>query len=202
MCLPAAYAAFAVLNAAGAASDAAQNRRTYSAQARMAEQQAKQLGYQADEAISTGAQQLAGFGQKVADQRGQLRVGLAASGVELSSGSPAQIQSDLTKFSREDMARIEHQATLSAWGYRSQAQQALGQAAQLRKAVKASRPLVSAGVSLLGSALQAKIDGVWKPLGGPPGGSVQDAVNAGRVPLGTDPSLLQEYPFLRALGGR
>ena len=184
------YMALTGLQAAGGALEAAQNRRLYSAQAAQAETAAKQLDYKASEAVSAGATELVSFGRKVGQGRGQLRTGLAASGVELGSGTAAQLQTDMTTFSREDMARVEHQAALSAWGYKAEAQQQRAQASQLRKAVKYSSPLAAVGKTLLGSAMQV---GVVKGLRGLAGTS------PGVAALGTDPSLIDQYPFLELL---
>lgn len=183
------YMAMTGLSAASGAMEAAQNRRLYAAQAAQAEDAAKQLDFKALEAEASGAQDSVSFGYKVGQERGQLRTGLAASGVELTSGTAAQLQNDLTRFSREDMARLEHGAALSAWGFRAEAQQQRSQAKQLRRAVKDSRPLAAVGKTLLGAALQVGIPMAVGHLGKVP-------------PKGIDTSMLGSDPKMFSYGGK
>lgn len=91
--------------------------------------------------------------QKVNALRGSQRAAAGASGVEVESGSSAQIGEQTVVLGKEDELMIRNNATRSAWGYRAQAgldyQQGL--AAQRKGRLDAAGTLLSGGARAAGS---------------------------------------------------
>jgi hypothetical protein len=91
--------------------------------------------------------------QKVNALRGSQRAAAGASGVDVESGSSAQIGEQTVVLGKEDELMIRNNAARSAWGYRAQAgldyQQGL--AAQRKGQLDAAGTLISGGSRLMGS---------------------------------------------------
>ena len=90
-----------------------------------------------------------------ANLKGRQRATMAANGVDLSTGTPANILTGTDVLGQADAAAIEHNALMSAWGYQTEA-------ASARSAAGAISPLTSAATTLLGSA--SSIAGSWYRL--------------------------------------
>lgn len=87
------------------------------------------LEAQAKTAIEQGQQQELMFRQKVKGIIGSQRASYAAQGVDVGSGSAADVQADTAKQAELDAITIRTNAALTAWGFKTQAQGQLLQAA-------------------------------------------------------------------------
>jgi hypothetical protein len=121
-------AAMVALTAAGALSGAANDVQGGAAARRQGEYQSKVFGIdadlaerQADDAIARGHEAELRAGRQGKQIIGAQRAAYAASGVDVSSGTPAAVEADTQALSELDALTIKNNAALEAWGYRVQA---------------------------------------------------------------------------------
>lgn len=84
--------------------------------------------------------------------QGQQRLAMGAQGIDLSTGTAAQLVDETSMLSSEDERTIKNNAWREAWGYRVNAQQYDSQASMKRHEARARRgnTLLTAGLSAIG----------------------------------------------------
>lgn len=125
-------------------------------QNQMAQTNAKFAGLQAADAISRGDQAATIQGQKTQGLLADQRAGMAAQGIDLSSGSAAEVQKDSSAMGALDALTIRNNAFREAWGYQMQ-----GANFQAQGAFASMAGNNSANMSLLTGGLQAANSG-WQ----------------------------------------
>jgi hypothetical protein len=113
--------------------------------AQQSERQAQHALYQGDRQAGKVSLQ---YGQVKASQR----AGMAANGVDLGTGSAAEVQASTDLAKEMDMNTIAQNATMSAWGFRTQALNYSNQSKISRAMAGSISPIGSAFTSMLGSA--------------------------------------------------
>lgn len=91
------------------------------------------LEAQATDAIQRGKESELIFRQKLKQTIGSQRASFAAQGVDVGSGSPADVQADTARQGELDAITIRTNAAREAWGYSTQAQGETLQAAATRR---------------------------------------------------------------------
>jgi hypothetical protein len=111
----------------------------------------------ADEALRRGDEEASGYKKKVKGFAGKQRASLAAQGVDVNSGSAAEIQDETKEMGEMDVLKIKNNAWKEAWGHKVQAQDYRSQAAFARSAaaVKRSTTLLTGGMKAIGQGAQA-----------------------------------------------
>lgn len=117
---------------------------------RVGEQNAKIADEQAKIEETLGVEQSDEARMRTRLALGQQRAALAANGLDLSSGTPADMQADTAMFGAIDERRIRANAARQAWGFRTQATNYRAQGALDR-----FQGRVGAASTILGSAGQA-----------------------------------------------
>jgi hypothetical protein len=110
---------------------------------------------QATDAISRGAEASARQRQAVRRMTGSQRVALAAQGIDIGSGSAADVQANTAYVGELDALTIENNARREAWGFQTQATNARAQAGLARTAGRtaaASGTNAAVGTLLTGGA--------------------------------------------------
>lgn len=131
-------------------------------QAAMAEINARMAERSAQQAMQQGQQQVAATTMKYGALKSSQRAAMAANGVDLGTGSAAELQASTDILKDIDKHTIESNAISSAFGYRTQGTGYLNQARMDRASASSMSP-VSAGFStLLGSA--TKVASSWYML--------------------------------------
>jgi hypothetical protein len=112
---------------------------------------------QARDAEERGASEELAQRRQTAAGLGKQRAGMAANGVDLSSGSPLDILGDTAAFGELDALTVRSNAAREAYGYRNQASQFTSDAAAQKIAGRNTRKAsyIGAGSTLLTSASQA-----------------------------------------------
>lgn len=124
-------------------------------QAKQDEFNAQIAGLQAEDAITRGQAEAQAAGTQAAQLKGQQKAALAGNGVDVSTGSAADIMNETDKLSTLDIVSIKSNAAREAFGYRAQAVGYNSQAEMTRKAGKAAanNTLLTGGANFLaGSA--------------------------------------------------
>lgn len=155
MCFPAAAAAWAAMSTAQAAvlvtSAAATAMSAYSSYqqqktaAGVARNNAQIAEYQAKDAEARGEKEAQDIARRASLLKGTQRATMAARGLDLTSGTPADLIEQTDFFASIDQATARTNARKEAWGKR-----AMG--ANYRAEAAGYSPLLSAGTSLLGGA--------------------------------------------------
>lgn len=101
--------------------------------------------------------------------RGAQRAGYAAQGIEVDSGSAAEVQAETARMTTEDTIDIRNNAWREAWGYRFEAQnlRSGGLFASLDANNKAQNTLLTSGLQ----ATQTALGGIYLSSGFLPSGS-------------------------------
>lgn len=143
--------------------------------ARMAQREAQMLDMQAKDAERRGQMEEERFRQQHAGFQGEQVSSLAASGVDMASGSPLQIFADTAEAGELDAQNIRYNHAMEAWGIRNKAQSARAQGEfALQEGRQAKKnAYISAGSSLLSGLgtvgmqyAQMKHDGMFQKGGG------------------------------------
>jgi hypothetical protein len=142
----------AVVAAAGAAYSGVAQSQAASYQAAVAKINAKQAGYQAEEAESAGRAQQDQLRLRTSALIAQATTAEAANNLQVGTGTPSQVLGDIAKGGAVDVAKSEYNTALTAWGYKSQ-QTAFENQAKLDTS-QASNALISGSLSAAGSLLQ------------------------------------------------
>lgn len=113
---------------------------------------------QAADAVERGAEAESRFRTSVRGLIGRQRAAFAASGVNLSSGSPADVQADAAELGELDALTIRSNAAREAWGYgvqatdyrlQAEAARRTGRSAQTAGRIGAATTILGTGASLL-----------------------------------------------------
>jgi len=118
------------------------------------QQNAKNAERDAKLAEKRGEEQAINQGKQVNQVVGQQKVGYAASGVDVSTGSAAAVTAETYKIGFEDMTTIKNNAYLEAMGYRQQAANYRTAGAQ---AVKGAQNAANASILRGGLAVASTI---------------------------------------------
>lgn len=157
MCEPTTLATIGTVMSIGGTVFSAYNQyQTGKAQNNMAKVQARMSEDQARDAIDRGAVAEAEHRRKVSQFKGQQRSVLAASGVELDSGSASDLQADTAMLGELDALTIRNNAEREAYGYRSNAASSRFEGAQAQRA-----GTMSAGGTLLGGLGGELVSSKW-----------------------------------------
>lgn len=149
MSLGQALSGFQIAGTIGSAEQEAQARRYQGDfQKLQNESNARIAEVQAEDALARGDENVQRFKEQINQLLGKQRAALAASGVELGSGSAFQIQEDTMRRADLDALQIKNNAAREAWGFRVQATnfQTAGSIAQT-SAQFASGQILTAGYS-------------------------------------------------------
>lgn len=152
--LGAVMAGSTALSAYGAYQGASAQKVAAKSQAKMAENNAVMAGWQAEDALARGDAAVAQQTRQNDALQGRQRASLAANGVDLSSGSAANLLEDAQVFGQMDIDNIRNNAMRSAWGFRASQQNDFASASMARAQASQINPALSAATSLLGSASQ------------------------------------------------
>lgn len=127
-------------------------RRAYNTNAELSEMRAQ-------DAEKRGLKEANAYGQKVKGVVGSQRAAFAAQGVDVDSGSAADIQAETRAIGAQDTLRIKNNAWREAWGFRMDAAQgrATGDMAQRSGSNSARTTLMTGGLEAAGYGLRA-----WK----------------------------------------
>lgn len=168
MCLdPVSLAVISVGLAGASAYQAASTQEaTANYQAKVADNNAQVARWQAADAEARGNTAAANVRRKYAAMAGSQRASLAARGLDISDGSANAMLQDTAYFGAVDEATTRTNAAREAWGYQVQGSNFASSAAASRAQADAANPLLSAGMSMLGTA--TSVAGKWysAPTGG------------------------------------
>lgn len=142
------------ISAIGAISSADAQAQTASYQAQVARNNATIANQNAAYSIKAGEAQATAQGLKSRAELGAAVAGLAASGVDVNSGSAADVQTTQREFGQLDTEQTRQNAQLQAYGYRSQSSNFTAEATlEQQKADQApTAGLLTAGGDLLSGA--------------------------------------------------
>jgi len=154
--------------AVGAWFSAASARDNLTAQANIADVNARLAEQSAQSALARGQQQVAAHTLRTGHVRGAQRAALAANGVDLGAGSAAEVQASTKILSDIDRNQMEANAIYEAWGIRAQKVNHENQARMARAQAKANKPGAALATSLLGSA--GSVASTWMQYGNVQGG--------------------------------
>jgi len=117
---------------------------------RFAHENAQLARKQAKQAIAAGEVQVQGLNRQARRIQGQQRASAAGQGVDVGTGSAADVQEETARLAGEDIARVRNNASLEAFGFQSRAfnEERAGSAARRAGAFRA-------GSTLLGAAYQS-----------------------------------------------
>lgn len=165
-------AAFSALTMAGAsysgAADQSQAIRTQGAiQSQQLSTNAQLARMQADDAKNRGEIEAQKRARQGAKDQGSQRANLAAQGIDVNTGSAADIQTDTGRAAATDVATIRSNAWRSAWGFNVEADNMQSQA-QFEKIAAESRAgstIMTGGLNAIGYGLNSY--GKFKDFGAP-----------------------------------
>lgn len=111
---------------------------------------------QADDAIARGDKSAQLLQRQTKGQIGSERADMAAQGIDIDSGSAAEIQKDTAEMSKIDETTIRNNAWREAWGYKVQANDtaAKGEMAQIGANNAANNTMLTGGMKFLQSGMQ------------------------------------------------
>lgn len=149
------------LSAAGAAKSGEAQSQSYKYQSGIAKLNQQLAANNAQYAMQVGDQQNQRFGLGAAAQMGQIKAAQGSSGLDLNSGSAAQVRASQTSLNRLDSSVIRQNAARTAYNYEMQG--ATDQAQSIMDTSAASNSLTAgylgAGASVLGSA--SSVSNIW-----------------------------------------
>jgi len=160
MCEPTTLA-IASMVATGAGAYQASEARKQAGQydAAVARNNAKVAGWKASEAEDRATTSAMDIGRRTADTRGKQKAALAANGLDLGMGSPQAVLDQTDYYGLQDQRTTIENGNQEAWGYKQQASNYTTQANWSEAKASAENPMLSAGVSMLGSA--ANVSDKW-----------------------------------------
>lgn len=159
-----------ILSAFGALSSGIANKETFDYQASIARLNQQLDKQNADWARETGEQTAGQFGLKAGQEMGHIKTGQAASGLDIRSGSAAEVRSSQSKLNQLDLDVIRSNAAKTAYNFEVQGTMAGAQAGLYDKAGENSLTAgaIGMGSSFLGTAasvssewLQGQRVGLW-----------------------------------------
>jgi hypothetical protein len=105
----------------------------------------------AENALQQGQRQVGEITQQAGQLKSTQRASMAANGVDLGTGSAAEVQASTDIMKTIDANTAHANAVMSAWGYRTQGVNYQNQATVASATAKAINPGMSAASSLLGN---------------------------------------------------
>lgn len=148
-----------VMGALGAASNSSAAKAAYNSQAQVADNNATISEWQAQDALARGGRDVMAARRRTRQLRGRQRAGLAASGVDLTTGSAEQILNDTEYFGEVDVNTLQDNAAREAWALRNQASGYKSQAGLMKARADAESPFMAGMTSLLTNA--GKVASNW-----------------------------------------
>lgn len=112
-----------LISAFGAQKSGQAQSQMYQYQAGVAQLNKKIALQNRDYALATGETEAKRYGMGAAQRMGTIRAGIGASGIDIGSGSKAQVQDSQQAVSRMDLDQIRNNAARKAYGYTVEAQQ-------------------------------------------------------------------------------
>lgn len=105
---------------------------------------------QAEDALERGEQTAENYGRQAAQVKGAQRTAFAASGVDVNSGSAAQIQEETAEQAVTDLMTIRSNAWRESWGFKMQEIESKGQAemAKIGASQKSTQTILTGLVGL------------------------------------------------------
>jgi len=137
------------INVFGAIQSGAAQSRMYQYQAGVAETNQKIALQNRDYALNAGETEAVRYGMGAAQRGAQIKTGMSASGMDIGSGSKADVQSSQQVVSGMDLGQIRNNAARKAYGYEVEAAQNTAQAGLYTRA--ASDAESAGGIKALGS---------------------------------------------------
>jgi hypothetical protein len=159
----------------GAYSSAQGARQSAQFQSAMADRNAQTSEQLARDAEARGDTAAAAVTRKYAGVSGAQRASFAARGLDISEGSAASILQDTDYFGQLDTLTTRANAAREAWGFRVQGTSQQASAAAYQAQADGQNPLMSAGVSLLGSA--SAVAGRWYGRSSPGAGGYKNGTS-------------------------
>lgn len=145
-------AAGAVTSAVGSYFSSATQKINLKGQAALADTNARISELGAQSALLQGQQQVGALTLRAGQLKSSQRAAMAANGIDLGTGSAAELQASADIMKEIDTNTLTANAVRSAWGYRTQATNFQNEALTKRATAGAISPGMSAASSLLGSA--------------------------------------------------
>lgn len=132
---------------------------TLKSQAAIADTNARIAELGAQQELFRGQADVGALTLKAGQLKSSQRASMAANGIDLGTGSAAELQASTDIMKEIDKNTLEANAVRSAWGYRIQAVNSKNDALLKRATAKAISPFGAAASSLLGSA--GSVAGSW-----------------------------------------
>lgn len=129
------------------------------AQAQIARNNAQVGQWQAQDALKRGDEAVSNANRKTDQILGTQRAAMASNGLDLSTGSTANILEDSQVFGAIDAATIRNNAARAAWGYEVGQSNSLATASMYQSQANQTKPMMAAGTSLLNTGSQ--LAGQW-----------------------------------------
>jgi hypothetical protein len=140
------------MSVASAYSNSQASKAAYGAQAQINRNNAQVAQWQAQDALARGDRAVYQSRLKTNQLKGTQRARMAASGVDLGTGSALNILTDTEYFGEIDAATLKDNAAKEAWALRNQASNFTSESDLLKSRADSESPLMAAGTSLLSSA--------------------------------------------------
>lgn len=121
-------------------------------QADMAEINAKTSETAAQAALDAGQKQIGSVTMRAGQIKSSQRAAMAANGIDLSTGSAAEVQASTDVMKEIDANTAQANAVRAAWGYRTQGINYQNDAAMRRSAASSMSPMGNTVTTLLGGA--------------------------------------------------
>jgi hypothetical protein len=157
--LPYLQTAGAAMSAVSAFQQSKGAKDAYGIQSQIAGNNATIAGWQAQDALARGEREASRVRMRGNQMKGRQRAALAASGVDLGTGSALEILTDTDFFTDVDASTIKDNAAREAWAIRNQAANFNYESELLGLRSDRENPWMAAGTSLLTSA--GKVAGSW-----------------------------------------
>lgn len=142
----------AVMQASAAAQASAAQKQAYEYQAAVSRNNQKIAEWQAQNEIAKGEEAQVEQRRKIAALKGSQRAGLAAKGLDISTGSALNILTDTDYLGELDVQNIKSNAERNAWAARVQGSNEAANAQLLSMRAEAENPLLTGAGSLLTGA--------------------------------------------------
>ena len=150
----------AVSSAAGSFYSAKMTKNQLAFEASMADINARIAELGARSAFEQGQQQVASLTMQAGQLKGRQRASMAANGIDLGTGSAAEVQASAEIMKEIDKNTLESNAIKSAWGYRTEAANLQSSAIAKRGSASGISPFAAGASSLLTSG--AQVASAWK----------------------------------------
>lgn len=141
-----------VMGAFGAAKNSSAAKVSYEAQAAVDRNNAQISEWQADDAIRRGRVDAMAARRRARQVGGRQRAAIAASGVDMTTGSALEMLTDTQFFGEVDVNTLQDNAAREAWALRNQAAGYKSEADLMRARASAESPMMAGVTSLLTSA--------------------------------------------------